>query len=411
MAGVRGAGIGGVAVGVSGWYVVTRIVLLAALVLTVIADLDGRGLPISAGGVAEGTWAALTSWDARWMVDIAERGYFGLGIVDGDPGHWRSLAFFPLMPMAMKALAAVTAMPAAWAGAVISVLAGWAFALAAAALAGRMGMGRRGRVVASVLVTTAPMSVVMLMAYTEALFLALAAWGLVAVVDKRWAWAAGLFLLAGLTRTTALGLFIVLVVAVVAGDRRNPRAWVAAAVAPVGWVAYLVWSSARLSGAGGYFGAQARGWNSEVDGGVATVRWLWGSLGHSREAGYVVTSVLIIAVAATLAWAFVGWAAARFVRRRASVDANPAASIWPDRWGPCWPVLLFSCLAVGQVLVSDGLMHSRPRLFLSGALVLLVFAPVLAKLRPFDRAVVMAGWVLAGAWVGAYMVVPFAWAI
>ncbi|MFC3849341.1 hypothetical protein ACFORJ_04050 [Corynebacterium hansenii] len=444
----------------AGWYAVTRVVVVAVLAIAVAVDLRGQEAsagagavsgagavagagtfagvwtPAGMGEVARETWDRLNAWDAQWMRDIAERGYFGLGEVDGDPGHWRSLAFFPLMPYLIRAVSFVTFLPADWAGALISLVAGVAFAFAAAALAGRMGAPRRAMVLASVAVTTAPMAVVMLMPYTEALFLALAGWGLVAVVDKRWGRAAVLFLLAGLTRSTALGLFLVLAVAVLAGDRRNPRAWAAVAVAPVGWAAYLAWSSARLSDAGGYFGAQARGWNSEVDGGAATLRWLWRSFFESRETGYFVSAAVIVAVAATLAWAFAEWAVARILAWRAGqrggagergdagerdevVDPAPSAvgdrtysaAAFVDRWGACWPVLVFSCLAVGQVLVSDGLMHSRPRLFLSGVLVLLVFAAPLARMRAFARAWVLAAWVLGSAWVGAYMLVPFPWAI
>lgn len=402
------------------WYLVTRVVILAVLVVAVVADLleqEDGGFRIGGDGwfgeVARGTWDRLNSWDALWMRDIAERGYFGLDDVDGDPGHWRSLAFFPLMPYLMRGVSFVGFMPAAWAGALISLVAGVFVAFAAAALAARMGMGRRSMILSSVMVTTAPMAVVMLMPYTEALFLALAGWGLVAVVDKRWGRAGLLILLAGLTRSTAMGLFIVLAIAVIAGDRRNPRAWLAVAVAPVGWAVYLLWSSARLSDAGGYFGAQARGWNSEVDGGAATLRWLWGSLATSRETGYAISAIVIIVVAATLAWAFVDWAVARVAAWRGARAASgeAASPAFLDRWGACWPVLLFSCLAVGQVLVSDGLMHSRPRLFLSGVLVLLVFTPFVARMRAFDRAWILAAWVLGSAWVGAYMLVPFPWAI
>lgn len=401
------------------WYLVTRVVILAVLVLAVVADLlerdGGPGVAGTAwfGEVARGTWDRLNSWDALWMRDIAEHGYFGLDDVDGDPGHWRSLAFFPLMPYLMRGVSFVGFMPAAWAGALISLVTGVFVAFAAAALASRMGMGRRAMILASAMVTTAPMAVVMLMPYTEALFLALAGWGLVAVVDRRWGRAGALILLAGLTRSTAMGLFIVLAIAVIAGDRRNPRAWLAVAVAPVGWAVYLLWSSARLSDVGGYFGAQARGWNSEVDGGVATLRWLWGSLATSRETGYAISAIMIIVVALTLAWAFVDWVVARVAAWRGARAASgeAAAPAFLDRWGACWPVLLFSCLAVGQVLVSDGLMHSRPRLFLSGVLMLLVFAPFVARMRAFDRAWVLAAWVLGSAWVGAYMLVPFPWAI
>ena len=380
-------------------YAATRVLLLAGLAATVFANrwAVGGAAP-TWSDTLDGTWGALTAWDARWMTDIAENGYFGIGDVDGEPGHWRSLAFFPLVPYLIRAVSFVTFLPGNAAGMVLSLVAGVFVAFGAAALARRMGMDSRERVIASVLATTAPMAVVMLMPYTEAVFLTLAAWGLVAIIDRRWVAAGALILVAGLARTTALGLFIVLALAVLAHDRRNPRAWAAAAVAPLGWVAYLVWASSHLEDAGGYFGAQHRGWNSAVDGGRATLRWLWLNFTQSRETGYALSAVIIVAVAATMAWAFLGWLGGR-------------AGLGVDRWGKAWPVLLFSCLAVGQILVSDGLMHSRPRLFLSGVLVLVVFAPVIARLRAFDRAWLLAGWLLGSAWVGWYLLAPFEWAI
>lgn len=380
-------------------YLLTRILLVVGLGATVFVQGWTRyGEAPTWADTASGVWDALTAWDAKWMADIADDGYFGLGEREDDPGHWRSLAFFPLVPHLIRAVSFVTFLPAPWAGMLVSLVAGLAFAFGAAAVARRMGMGPRAQLVASLLVTTAPMSIVMLMPYTEAVFLALTAWGLAAIIDRRWGRAALLFLAAGLTRSTALGLFIVLALAVAAHDRRNPRAWAAVAVAPVGWVAYLAWSSAQLTDAGGYFGAQERGWDSAVDGGAATLRFLGRALAESDEAGYAISAVIIVAAAATMAWAFGGWVMA-------------LAGRYPDAWGAAWPVLLYSCLAVGQVLVSDGIMHSRPRLFLSGVLVLIVFAPAIARLRPFDRGWVLAGWVLGGAWVGWYLLVPFPWAI
>src|SRR5699024_2772581 len=132
-----------VAVPVVAWYLVTRVVILAVLVVAVVADLlerdGGPGVAGTAwfGQVARGTWDRLNSWDALWMRDIAEHGYFGLDDVDGDPGHWRSLAFFPLMPYLMRGVSFVGFMPAAWAGALISLVAGVFVAFAAAALASR----------------------------------------------------------------------------------------------------------------------------------------------------------------------------------------------------------------------------------------------------------------------------------
>src|SRR4029453_11972485 len=96
---------------------------------------------------------------------------------------------------------------------------------------------------------TLPHAIVENMAYTEGLFTALAVWSLLAVLRAQWLTAGTLCLLAGLTRPTAVGLIAAVgLAALVAavGRRDGWRPWAAMALAPLGYVGYLVWVGIRL---------------------------------------------------------------------------------------------------------------------------------------------------------------------
>lgn len=377
---------------VAGIYLALRLIAMAGL--SVFATANGSDLG-----------SRLFSWDARWMVDIAEQGYFGLGAIEDEPGHWQSLAFFPAFPYLIGGLARIPGVDPAVAGSLIAVSAGLALAFAVVELARIIGAGQRGRIAASILVTSAPMSIVFLMPYTDGPFLALAAWSLVLMIRKRWLPAGILMFIAGLTRPTAIALFLTGAVVVLVNDRRNWKAWLAITLSPVGWVGFLLWASSHLREVGGWFGAQSRGWNTGVDGGIATVRFLIETLTTSRETGYTISAVIIIAVVVTL------------------VLASLPAML--HLWGSAWPVLLFSWIVTAQILLSDGLMHSRPRLLLAAALVLIVFC-LMTREDPDDKTAASPGvgwvpkevavgklmvWIVLGNWVGWYMLTVFEWAI
>ena len=377
---------------VAGVYLLLRLVALAGL--SVFATANGSDLG-----------ARLFAWDARWMVDIAQQGYFGLGEIEEEPGHWQSLAFFPAFPFLIGALSQIPGVDPAVIGSVIAAGSGLALAFAVVELARIAGAGPRGRIAASILVTTAPMSIVFLMPYTDGPFLAMAAWALVLMIRKRWLGAGVLVFIAGLTRPTAIALFLTFAMVVLVHDRRNWKAWLAVAVSPAGWVGYLMWASSHLREVGGWFGAQSRGWNTGVDGGLATVRFLIETLTTSRETGYTISAFIVIAVVVPLVLA--------------------SLPVMLRLWGNAWPVLLFSWVVAAQILLSDGLMHSRPRLLLASALVLIVFCLMIREeshKRSATSPVVgwvprgvgvgkLVGWIVLGNWVGWYMLTAFEWAI
>ncbi|GHH77656.1 hypothetical protein GCM10018793_26290 [Streptomyces sulfonofaciens] len=160
-------------------------------------------------------WPMLSSeWDSAWYLRIAEHGYAHVAhgpadLVHGHPDglgrQARDLAFFPLYPMLVRALATVLPGPAAAAGVVLAVLASLVAAWGVFAVGDRL-YGRRAGVLLTVLWAALPTGLVQWMGYTESLFTALAAWSLHAVLTGRWLWAGALAALCGLTRPTGVAL-------------------------------------------------------------------------------------------------------------------------------------------------------------------------------------------------------------
>ncbi|MEU1787958.1 hypothetical protein ABZ553_19120 [Streptomyces sparsogenes] len=270
-----------------------------------------------------------TLWDAQLYTEVAAAGYDHGLPSPGAGAHTRdaysTLAFFPLYPALIRLVRAVTPLgfPSAallitW---VASLAAAWGiFAVAA------WCHGRRTGVLAAVVWGVLPHAVVESLAYTEALFTALAAWSLYAVLTRRWIWAGALCSLAGLTRPTAVALVAAVVVAAVAasvrarGRRAAPgpaeasrptekrwgpteerwgpaegwwRPCLGAAIAPLGWLGFIAWVGARVDRWDGYLAVQ-RLWHSRFDGGVSTARQLWQTCLHPASAPLTTVVVALV---------------------------------------------------------------------------------------------------------------------
>jgi hypothetical protein len=119
-----------------------------------------------------------------------------------------------------------------------------------------------------------PTAFVESMAYTEALFTALAAWTFYALLKERWLTAACLTAAAGLVRASATTLIaIVCLVCLVAAirNRHRLRAILAILIAPVGFVGYLAYVGLRLHNVHAWFiSLSAPGWDSHFDFGKYT---------------------------------------------------------------------------------------------------------------------------------------------
>ncbi len=330
--------------------------------------------------------SALRAWDSEYYLQIAQNGYFDAQISNQDvPAHEVTLAFFPGYPMLVRAVSFLTGMGTASAAFVVSFISLVALTWGTVEIADRMGAKTWAKVGAAIAVTCAPMAIVFSMPYTEALFGALVAWALVAMIDRRWLLAGGLIFLLGFVRLTSVGMVATLGLMVLVYGRRNWRAWLAVFIAPLSLLMYILWANSHLQHVGGYFGTQAKHWHSQFDFGAATLRWGWKALTESDQLGYGLSVLVMLAVPVLL---FLTW-----------------------RKIP-WPVWVFCAVLTANVLLSDGIMHSRPRLLLPAAMLLI---PVVIKLDELGNrrvyVTVLAGWVMFGAWFSAYMLTPFQWAI
>ena len=362
-----------------------RLLIDAALVFLVGAFVRVFLLGVLASANNDTASGLLGKWDAQYYLAIAEYGYFEAPIATDVPVHHRTLAFFPGFPLLVRVVHQLTGLDFMTAAILVSLLAGVAMTAGAMTIAHRMGADRWGRAAAGILVSAAPMSITFSMPYTEALFGALAFWALVALIDRRWGWAAGLVLLLGGIRLTAVALIAVFGLLVLLRARSDWRAWASLAATPWLLIGYVAWASWHTREAGGYFGIQAQGWHSSFDFGAATVRWVWEVVTTGTDAGYFLTiAVMLVSVAALIA-----------ARERV-----PAVVWW------------FAAILMSTVLLSDGIMHSRPRLLLPAVILMLPWGLRLVDRLPrWGSALAGVAWVGFGAWYSAYMLAVFEWAI
>ncbi|MEU8621768.1 hypothetical protein [Streptomyces sp. NPDC048623] len=343
--------------------------LVGLLVLAHWAHLQGHGV-----------WPALArSWDSRWYLAIADHGYIH---EHGDhlTNPPRSLAFFPLYPALVKAVAAVTpGSPAASVGLVLAVLCSFAAAWGVFAVGDRL-KGRRTGTLLAVLWGATPVALVQWMGYTESLFTALAAWALYAVLTGRWAWAAGLAIGAGLTRPTGIAVAAAVSVAGLLAARRRGRApLLAALAAPLGWLAYVGWVGLRVGRLDGYFAVQ-RVWGNVWDGGAVTHDRLLQNLVYATRPQFFLAVVSLVLIAS----------AGLFLL--CLTDRQPL------------PLLVFAAVLLLVVLGSGGVYFPRARFLLPCFPLLLPLATALSRARLPTTAVLLGGAALSSAWLGAYMV-------
>ncbi|MEV5276075.1 glycosyltransferase family 39 protein [Streptomyces sp. NPDC052811] len=316
-------------------------------------------------------------WDSLWYVRVADFGYdFTLTAPDGRV--LSDLAFFPLLPWLEKGVAAVSPLGPADAGLLVSAVAG----LAAAWGIYLMGHHLHGHRVGLLLVTlwaAVPVGIVQSMAYSEALFVALSAWALYAVLRHRWVEAGLLASLAGLTRPVGLAVAAALWAAAAVEARRtrhiDARMIAGAVLAPLGAAGYVLWVGLRRGNPLGYLDVQAT-WGNGFDGGLAYGQFIVDHLG-----GWPVVPAGLGLIAGT---ALALGAYVVCVRQR-----QPVA------------LLVYTGIVLVLALCSSGYFGSKPRLLLPAFPLLLPVAVALARVRTARSVGVLAVLALGSAVYGA----------
>jgi hypothetical protein len=339
---------------------------------------------------------ALRSWDGQWFLGIAESGYQGVpdGLVDafGQRSAETPLAFFPGYPFVVRWLAGIDGeggIGLVAASFVVTIVCGvvCSYALVRLGTHVRGGSRRTGLILVALFAAT-PMSIVLSMAYSEAMFCALAAWSLVGVLEKRWILAGVCCAAAGLVRSTGAALVLVVgLAAIVAIVKRRDgwRPWVGGVIAPAGLLGYLAWVGAQTGEWDGWFKLQERGWGTGFDGGAATVKFSLEALADARSVLEVTTVGLIVVALALLVIGIV---------RKVE-----------------WPLMLYAGAVLAMDLLANGLMNSKARLMLPAFTLLIPVALALAKRKPSTAVLTLCALAVAGSWFGAYSITSWGYAI
>ena len=200
-------------------------------------------LPFASARLAE-TFAA---WDSGWYFDIAQRGYYW------SASGQSSLAFFPLYPLLLRALAWPFGGSdrALWtAGIVLSCACLFLGLTVLHRLTGTV-LGDREAARRTVLyVAVFPFAYFFTQVYTESLFLLTSVSAVAAAVGSRWGWAGAFGALAALTRPNGVLVAVPLLLLALAGRPRPAalaRRAAAVALVPLGLAGFCAFAW-RLSG-------------------------------------------------------------------------------------------------------------------------------------------------------------------
>jgi hypothetical protein len=201
------------------------------------------GMPFTSTKLAE-TFAA---WDSGWYFDIAQRGYHW------NPSGQSSLAFFPLYPMLVRAVAWPFGGSdrALWTAGIVLSYACLFLGLAVLHRLSERTFGDREIARRTVLyVAVFPFAYFFTQVYTESLFLLVSVAAVAAARASRWGWAAFFGALAALTRPNGILIAVPLGILALSGHPRTgelARRTAALALVPMGFGAFCAFAY-RLSG-------------------------------------------------------------------------------------------------------------------------------------------------------------------
>ncbi|MGH3713323.1 MAG: mannosyltransferase family protein [Micromonosporaceae bacterium] len=354
-----------------GLYLLTRMVQLTLVAL--MADDDGRSLA-----------DRLMVWDAGWFVHVAEEGYEpGYSYDDQGELTGNGLAFFPFYPLLIRVLAWLPGITPWGAALTVAWVAGAVAAVLLSLLGTRLYSRRTGYALA-VLFGAQPMSVVLSMGYTEALFCALVAGALLALHHQAWLVAGGCAMLAGFTRPTGLALAGALLLTglwFLWRDRGAYPSWRVAVGVAAGLLAapiYLLWVGLRVGDLDAWFRIQEVGWGTGWDFGASTGQFLVDAFTDGEDWVHVSTAIIVVGAAVLV---LVAW----------------SERVW-------LPLALYGGLAFVMAVGSSGYYHSRPRMLVPELLLLFPLAIVLGRCRTRTAVLVLTVITLLGCWYGAYMI-------
>lgn len=210
-------------------------------------------------------WSALpTLWDGGWYQRIATNGYpsavFSLGDEIKKGSDYESLAFYPLYPTIIKMVTLNNTLPFAFGVLVTNAISLFFSCYGLIYYCKSLGYSTRQSVLTSFTTLSLFYPILILMGYTETLFMALLIWSLIFLKRKQWPTFAMLAILLGLTRNVGIFITVPAFFYLILHDLKNPKAWVSIVlpgIIPLCWYKYADY---LLQGYGGYYGMQTTVW-------------------------------------------------------------------------------------------------------------------------------------------------------
>jgi hypothetical protein len=271
------------------WGFVVGMWLASRALVAVAMGLVAPRLPVPPGAASvRPGWDVFVGWDGGWYERIAHLGY-----EYAPDGAQHAIAFFPVYPGLVRAVAALGPSIAA-AGAIVSHVAFFvALATLYAWLRDREGVRVARWAVA--LLAWCPYSLFASVVYTEGLFLALSLGAMRAFDKGRYGWAALWGALASGTRVVGIGLAPAMAWAFWR-DRRPRAALVTALATSAGLLAFMAYQAAAFGDPLAFVHAQA-GWHGDPSAGAG----LWALVGH-RLSGLSVEKLVMAGGGAYALW-------------------------------------------------------------------------------------------------------------
>jgi hypothetical protein len=231
-------------------YLASRVVTLAALaVATSISHIS--------------ILSEIDSWDSKWFIRAAQFGWPAQ--LPRSHGHvaGNTIAFFPLFPLTIRWFSHLTGLSLLTAGIIITATTGLSAMIGIWALVRHFAdQGSADR--ATLLVAMFPGTFVLSLVYSEGIVVTCVAFGLLALLQRRWVLAGLLGLLATATSPIALAFEISCLWCAYHElvKSRNWRVLAAPILAPLGFVAYQVWLWLHTSNLFAWRVTERDGWKS-----------------------------------------------------------------------------------------------------------------------------------------------------
>lgn len=249
----------------------------------------------------------LDSWDGNWYMEIARGGY--PQSIPRPITYYQveaRAAFFPLYPMLVSAFDRVLPGSEVFAGVFVNALLG-AMAVYMVGRLAREVFGIRPAERTMILMAVFPGSFVLSFAYSEALLIFLAAGCLLALYRRQWLLAGLVAALATATRPNGVAVAAACGVAALMAiwQRREWRALIAPALAPLGFIAFQWYLRVHTDEPWAWFRVQTEAWAEGTSFGATALQDTFGFLTHPLNSPTdVLTSASLFAMFALLwcAW-------------------------------------------------------------------------------------------------------------